>query len=43
VNEYWIKGKLGYHEHKVTPNDHGCNKVKDTFNMYQSEVWCLNK
>ncbi len=43
VNEYRIKGELGYHEHKVRPNDHGCNKVKDAFNMYQSKFWCLNK
>jgi len=43
VNEYQIKGELSYHEHKVRPDDHGCNKVKDAFNMYQSEVWCLNK
>ncbi len=43
MNEYQIKGELGCHEHKVRPNDHGRNKVKDAFNMYQNEVWCLNK
>ncbi len=38
MNEYQIKGELGYHEHKVRPNDHNRNKVKDAFNMYQSDV-----
>jgi hypothetical protein len=33
VNEYHIKGGLGYHEHKVRPDDQDCNKVKDAFNM----------